>query len=140
MGHLPQKIRDQVRRRAEYCCEYCLIPEKYHPSARLHVDHIFSKKHGGQTELSNLALSCPECNRKKGANIASRKHPHTDFIPLFNPRIHEWNQHFELNWAIIRPGTEVGEMTVKILGLNEDVRIAFREYLMLLGVYPRSSK
>ncbi len=140
MGHLPQKLRDTVRRRARYRCEYCLIPEKYHPLQKLHVDHIFSKKHGGQTELSNLALACAECNRKKGIAIGSRKHAEDAFIPLFNPRTDKWNEHFELNWAIIRPQTDIGEITVKILGLNEDVRIAFREYLMLIGAYPPSSK
>ena len=139
MGHQPQKLRDAVRQRAKSCCEYCLIPETHHPLQRLHVDHIFGKKHGGQTVLSNLALACAECNRKKGIALGSRKHADGEFIPLFNPRIDNWNEHFELNWAIIRPQTDVGEITVKILGLNDDVRITFREYLMLIGAYPLSS-
>lgn len=136
MAHLPPKLREAVCQRAGYCCEYCLVPEKYHPFSRHHIDHIFSKKHGGTTELANLALACPECNRKKGTEIGSRKHPEGEFIPLFNPRIAAWRDHFELNWAIIRGKTEIGEITVKILGLNDKFRVTFREYLMLIGAYP----
>jgi len=35
------------------------------------VDHILSRKHGGATELSNLALSWARCNRAKGTDIGS---------------------------------------------------------------------
>jgi hypothetical protein len=136
MGSVPTKTREQVRRRALFRCEYCLIPESYHPLPRFHIEHIFSKKHGGRTEPFNLALACPECNRKKGTIIGSRKHPEGEFIRLFNPRTDEWSEHFEFNWAIIHPKTDIGEITSKMLGFNDDFRIAFREYLMLLGVYP----
>ena len=86
--------------------------------------------------LSNLALACPECNRKKGTVIGSRKYSRGKFIRLFNPRDDIWQKHFEFNWAIVRPKTEIGEITCKILGFNDDFRITFREYLMLIGVYP----
>lgn len=137
MGHIPLKIRDIVRQRAVWRCEYCLVPEAYHPIPHFHVEHIFSQKHGGLTELPNLALACPECNWKKGTIIGSRKHPRGKFIRLFNPRDDVWQQHFGFNWAIVRPKTEIGEITCKILGLNDDFRISFREYLMLRGVYPQ---
>jgi 5-methylcytosine-specific restriction endonuclease McrA len=136
MGSVPVKIREEVCRRALFRCEYCLIPESYHPFARFHVEHIFGKKHGGRTELSNLALACPECNRKKGTNIGSRKQPEGEFIRLFNPRTDNWSRHFEFNWAIIHPKTDIGEITSKLLGFNDDFRISFREYLMLIGIYP----
>lgn len=91
---------------------------------------------GGNTELANLALACPECNHQKGTDIGSRKSPKGKFIRLFNPRTDIWHNHFELNWAIIRPKTAIGEITVKMLGFNDEFRIVFRKYLMLLGVYP----
>jgi hypothetical protein len=136
MGRVPVRIREIGRKRAHSRCEYCLIPQNYHPLPRFHVEHIFSKKHGGRTELSNLALACPECNRKKGTVIGSRQSPDGRFIRLFNPRADVWEEHFEFNWAIIRPKTKIAEITSKILGFNDDFRVAFREYLMLLGVYP----
>jgi 5-methylcytosine-specific restriction endonuclease McrA len=127
MVSVPEKIRVQVRRRAAYRCEYCLLPESYHPLARFHVEHIFGKKHAGRTELSNLTLACPDCNRKKGTIIGSRMHAEGELIPLFNPRIHVWTDHFELNWAIIRPKTDIGKITSSLLGFNDDYRVAFRE-------------
>jgi hypothetical protein len=136
MASVPGKIREHVRNRAAFRCEYCLIPERYHPLPRFHVEHIFSKKHGGRTELSNLALACPECNRKKGTIIGSRKRADGEFIRLFNPRQDDWAEHFEFNWAIVRPRTDIAWITIKLLGFNDDFRITFREYLMLLGVYP----
>ena len=136
MANVPLKIRELVRIRAAFRCEYCLVPEQYHPLPRFHVEHIFGKKHGGNTELTNLALACPECNRKKGTDIGSRKSPKGKFIRLFNPRTDIWRNHFELNWAIIRPKTNIGEITIKMLGFNDNFRIVFREYLMLIRVYP----
>ena len=73
---------------------------------------------------------------KKGTDIGSRKNPKGKFIRLFNPRTDIWHNHFELNWAIVRPKTDIGEITVKMLGFNDDFRMAFREYLMLIGIYP----
>lgn len=58
-------------------------------------------------------------------------------IRLFNPRIDVWEHHFELNWAIINPKTEIGEITIKILGINDAFRVTFREYLIACGVYPK---
>lgn len=116
MGSIPAKIREQVRRRALVRCEYCLIPESHHPLPRFHVEHIFSKKHGGRTELSNLAFACPECNLKKGTLIGSRKKAEGEFIRLFNPRIDVWDEHFAFNWAIIHPKTDIGEITGRMLG------------------------
>lgn len=136
MGRVPSKLSRLVRERAAFRCEYCLIPEQYHPLPCFHVEHIFSKKHGGRTELSNLALACPECNRRKGTVIGSRKHAKSKFIRLYNPRTDVWHHHFELHWAIIRAKTDIGEISAKMLGFNDDIRIAFREYLMLIGVYP----
>ena len=97
---------------------------------------FLAKSTGGRTEFSNLALACPECNRKKGTIIGSRKHSEGEFIRLFNPRTDAWSEHFEFNWAIIHPKTDVGEITSKMLGFSDDFRITFREYLMLLGAYP----
>lgn len=48
--------------------------------AALHVDHIVSRKHGGETELENLALACLHCNQRKGPNIAGRKPANPDLI------------------------------------------------------------
>lgn len=36
-----------------------------------HVDHVIPIVRGGTNALNNLCISCPECNMKKGARLAS---------------------------------------------------------------------
>src|SRR2546423_8483314 len=59
-----------VARRANHVCEYCLIAEQ-DAYFRFQVEHIISRKHGGSSEIDNLALACAFCNRHKGTDIAS---------------------------------------------------------------------
>jgi hypothetical protein len=52
------------------CCEYYLIHES--DAAFAHeVDHIISRKHGGQDSEDNLAYACFACNRFKGSDLGS---------------------------------------------------------------------
>ena len=88
-----QQLRREIRTRAGGRCEYCLIFEAL-LLAGCEVDHIISRKHGGLTELSNLALSCARCNRAKGTDVGSIHPGSGDFIRLFNPRLDHWDEHF----------------------------------------------
>lgn len=63
-------MRQEVFKRADYKCEYCLYPEEFALHA-YEIDHILSRKHGGENFLENLALACLERNRRKGTDIAS---------------------------------------------------------------------
>jgi 5-methylcytosine-specific restriction endonuclease McrA len=65
---ISQQLRREIRARAGGRCEYCLMAEAWLVWG-CEVDHILSRKHGGATELSNLALSCARCNRAKGTDI-----------------------------------------------------------------------
>lgn len=48
-------------------CEWCDVDLV---DAEFELDHILSLKQGGANKAWNLALSCPDCNRRKG-----QKHP-----------------------------------------------------------------
>ena len=52
--NISAKIRQEVSKRADYKCEYCLSPEEF-ASHGFEIDHILSRKHGGLTILENLA-------------------------------------------------------------------------------------
>ena len=69
-SYIPAAIRSLVRERANYCCEYCFIPEVF-TFASHETDHIIARKHGGQTKKDNLAFSCTICNQYKGSDLAS---------------------------------------------------------------------
>ena len=69
-SYIPTALRCVVCERANYCCEYCLIPEAF-TFASHEIDHIIARKHGGKTTAENLALSCTICNQHKGSDLAS---------------------------------------------------------------------
>lgn len=68
--YIAAELRREVETRAKGRCEYCLLhmDDAYHAH---HVDHIIAEKHGGLTNSDNLALSCAECNLRKGSDLAS---------------------------------------------------------------------
>ncbi len=67
---ISKRLKEQVARRAGFCCEYCLLDE-FNSFYTFHVDHIKSQKHGGLTKAENLAYCCPDCNFHKGTDIAT---------------------------------------------------------------------
>jgi hypothetical protein len=127
-------LRQLVIDRAGNRCEYCLLPQK----AAFHKhepDHIVPLQHGGETIETNLALACMRCNRYKGSNVGSIDPLTGKLVPFFNPRIHDWKEHFELEEAVIRPLTPEARVTVKILRLNDEDRVMERMRLLEVGLY-----
>ena len=107
-------LRRLIAERAEYRCEYCLLPQ----AAALHrhePDHIVPLQHGGVTDPANLALACLRCNRYKGPNIGSFDPLTGQLVPLFHPRLQIWDQHFQIVDAEIIPLTAEGRVTVRVL-------------------------
>ncbi len=102
------------------------------------VDHVISRKHGGITDLSNLAFSCARCNRAKGTDVGSISRSTGAFVRFFNPRIEPWREHFTLDGAHIVGLTEVGQVTIQLLRLNDEERIVERADLQLIGEYPQA--
>ena len=100
------------------------------------MDHVIAEKHGGQTSAENLALSCAECNLRKGSDIASRTSTGR-LVALLNPRRQRWSAHFSVNGGTIEPLTPVGEVTARLLGFNEETRVEIRQTLAQLKLYPR---
>ena len=130
------ELRLSVAERAARKCEYCRIHES--DVAFSHeVDHIVSRQHGGETVVENLAYACMICNRFKGTNIASVD-AMGRIVPLFNPRVDRWAEHFRLADAVIQPLTPRGEVTVTLLRMNMAERVIERRMLQLLGRYARS--
>ena len=127
--------RRQVAERARHCCEYCLIPEELAASTH-QVDHVIAEKHGGQTTLENLALSCTVCNRRKGSDIGSLDPVSGTLVPLFHPRTQAWSEHFQLDGVRIIGLTAEGRTTVAFLQLNAVERLMERAAWMRTGRYP----
>ncbi len=98
-----------------------------------------SRKHGGSTELSNLAHCCARCNRYKGTDIGSISPASGALTRLFNPRNARWADHFALDESRIIGMTEIGKVTVKLLRLNDEERVIERAALQRIGEYARGA-
>lgn len=67
----PEAYRQLVVARAGGACEYCRLVELA-TGVTFHIEHVMPRALGGDTVMSNLALSCPGCNLAK-ANKTSGK-------------------------------------------------------------------
>lgn len=130
---IPDKIRDFVAKRANSCCEYCLIHSDDMFLA-FEIDHIIPIKHGGKNDIENLAYACPHCNQHKGTDFATITKG--DIIPLFNPRKEIWQEHFETENGEIISKTQIGEATLKIFKFNKPDLLILRRILHEVGRYP----
>jgi hypothetical protein len=131
---IPAPMRAAVRLHAGGCCEYCGVPD-FCTFFSHEPDHIIARQHGGETTLENLALSCVQCNRCKGPNIASLDPETKAIVPLFNPRKERWLNHFRTERGRIIPLTPVGRATATLLEFNHPDREQVRLNLWLAGRY-----
>jgi hypothetical protein len=115
--YISAPLRRQVEERARFCCEYCLLPAKIAFFSH-EIDHVIAEKHGGRTELENLAFTCWRCNRHKGTDLGSFDPLTGEFSFLFNPRSQEWSENFRFEDFYIIGLTPIGRTTVKLFFHN----------------------
>jgi HNH endonuclease len=136
-SYVSAELRRLIEDRAGGACEYCLIHARdtYYGCQ---VDHVIAEKHGGLTELNNLAFACAICNRAKGSDIGSYVPGTQRLVRFFNQRTDRWEEHFRLNARslLIDPLTDIGAVTVQLLGFNDIERILERQTLVQIGHYP----
>jgi hypothetical protein len=130
-----QALQQLVWMRAGSRCEYCQIQQIY-DALTFEIDHIIAAKHRGQSVEDNLALSCYACNHHKGANIAGLDPVSQQTTPLFHPRRDEWQAHFQWTGPFLEGKTAIGRVTVYVLAINLDYRVALRRVLINEGVFP----
>lgn len=125
MVYVPDALRRLVVERAACACEYCSLPDSL--SFYTHeVDHVVALKHQGKTNAENLAYAYWRCNRFKGSDLGSFDPETGEFCFLFNPRQHDWDEHFKLNEGQIAGLTPEGRTTAVLLKFNADKRLQER--------------
>lgn len=129
-------LRDAVRRRARWRCEYCLLPEAFAAVAPFQIEHIIARQHGGPTTLPNLALACQLCNLHKGPNLTGIDPLTAKLVPLFHPRRMKWGRHFRWDGPVLVGRTTLGRATISVLQMNQDHRLDLRQTLIDEGVFP----
>jgi hypothetical protein len=123
--YVPAALRREVIERAGNRCEYCRLQAEiaFYPHE---VDHIIAEKHGGTTDIDNLAFACWRCNRHKGTDLTSFDPQTRRLSPLFNPRTHVWAEHFAYEEERVVGLTPEGRTTVNLLRLNSEERLTER--------------
>ena len=91
---------------------------------------------GGSSEPTNLAFACPVCNRRKGSDLGTLSRRTGLLTRFFNPRTDTWPAHFSLAAARIEALSDIGDGTARILGFNDEERLAERKTLLATGRYP----
>ena len=121
-------LRQFVRTRAAYLCEYCRLPQEF-SELRFHIEHIIPRQHGGSDDGDNLALACPDCKLRKGPNLTGIDPQTAGVVPLFHPRRDAWSNHFAYDGQHVVGTTAVGRTTVSLLEMNDPERIRVRELI-----------
>lgn len=134
-----EAYRQMVVARAGGACEYCRLLQAA-TGVTFHLEHIIPRSQGGETIMSNLALSCPGCNLSK-AERTTGEDQNGQSWPLFNPRDYEpwllgWHLHFvlDLESGLIVPRSSTGEATVSILKMNDSLRVFARRLQVQAGL------
>ncbi len=66
---MTSSLRNMIKERDNYTCQYCGNSTNVEPNLLLEVDHIIPVSKGGCTVIDNLQTLCWKCNRAKSAKI-----------------------------------------------------------------------
>ncbi len=116
-GYVPVALRRKVLKRSNGRCEYCLFPESM-SLFPFEIEHIITEKHGGATQADNLALACPFWNRFKGTDLGSLDPETGKLTFFFNPRTHNWQEHYRMEDSKIIGLTPEGRVTGSSFNLS----------------------
>jgi HNH endonuclease len=132
---MERALQELVWQRAGGRCEYCQI-EQASDRLPFAIEHIVARVHGGRDVPGNLALACFACNNHKGTNLTGIDPKTRRLTRLFNPRRHAWGRHFRWEGPVLVGLTAIGRTTVRVLAVNREYRIAFRQELIDEGLFP----
>jgi HNH endonuclease len=128
---LARSIEVRAGGRCEYCCMHQALQ-----GATFHVEHIIPASRGGSSDPDNLAWSCPGCNLRKADRTEASDPDSGMVVPLFNPRMDHWSEHFRFDAYEVVGQTAVGRATVLLLDLNHPRRLLIRKAEELFGLFP----
>jgi hypothetical protein len=136
-SYIPVKLQQQVRDDAGHRCGYCLSSETV-TGIPLEVEHLVPASIGGPTERENLWLACHRCNKFKGNRTEASDPVTREVVPLFNPRIQTWHEHFQwsLDGSLVMGLTPPGRATVEALQMNNEYVVGARRFWVFAGWHP----
>jgi hypothetical protein len=135
--YISKVLRARIAIQARHRCGYCLTTESIVGMA-MEIDHIAPKSLGGLTEEDNLWLACSQCNKRKTNRINAIDPKTKQLVPLFNPRLMGWFEHFAWtqNGKQIVGQTPIGRATIVALNLNRPRLVKARRLWSRVGLHP----
>lgn len=136
-AHIPDSLREYVRRRAGQRCEYCQTAE-WISGLECEIDHVVPRAANGLTDADNLCLACSACNGYKLAKTHGIDRETGQTTPLFNPRQQAWRDHFAWSddGAHLIGLTPCGRATIDALQMNNPLITAARAIWARAGHHP----
>lgn len=137
VSSISKTLRLLVTSEAGGRCEYCRTSSRI-IGMPLVIDHIIPQSAGGSDKRENLAASCYRCNEFKGAKTNEIDPEMGELVPLFNPRLQKWAEHF--SWG--NGGTHIvgltptGRATVVALRLNNEYVVESRSLWIAQNWHP----
>ena len=125
--YLPVELRRLLETADDHQCAYCQTTQG-NTGQPMVLDHIVPEMKGGKTEFANLCFACRRCNEFKGSTTHLQDLVTEEIVPLFNPRIQNWADHFQwVNGGTHIAGiTDSGRATVIALRLNNEYVVESR--------------
>ncbi|UYQ92196.1 hypothetical protein MKQ68_19090 [Chitinophaga horti] len=98
----------------------------------MEVEHFHHKKkyQDEVIEWSNLLPACKRCNTSKSDHD-------TVVEPIVNPTVDDPREHFFYKDYRLKPRTEIGEMTISVLNLNDQVRLGVPRFEIGYSIHTR---
>ena len=137
MAYISHEMRQRVADAARHRCGYCQTQEAV-VGMSLEIEHIIPEAAGGDSEEANLWLSCPRCNRCKGAQTHASDPQTGRVVPLFNPRVQAWKEHFswDQEGLYVIGLTAIGRATIQALRMNNPFVVYSRQVWIDWGWHP----
>lgn len=140
-SYVSVQLQQQVREDAGHRCGYCLSAETI-TGIPLEIEHIIPESVGGPTARENLWLACHRCNKFKGNRTQAVDTVTQVAVPLFNPRMQIWSEHFQ--WSVdgirVMGLTPSGRATVDVLQMNNEYVVEARRFWVFAGWHPPSGE
>jgi HNH endonuclease len=137
-SYISVRLQRQIRSQFRDCCAYCQTSESL-LALTFEFEHIMPTSAGGETQLENLCLACPSCNRFKASRQMGMDSVTGETVRLFHPQLDDWGSHFR--WS--EDATEIvaltatGRVTIELLRMNRPMLIDARAMWVEVGRHPR---
>ena len=89
-------------------------------------------------EKKNLALACVSCSLRKGARRWVLDPANGAQAELFNPRLHSWSDHFQVQNFQVNGKSPTGRASVAALKLNRPIAVSIRMEETARNRFPKS--